>query len=68
MPGEGSGSAVDRDQADCPGDRTLKGIYSLDGEKLRICYAYDPELPSPTDFKSMRGDRGYLYVFERVKE
>ncbi len=34
------------------GDQTLKGIYSLDGGKLTICYAYDPDLPRPTEFKT----------------
>jgi uncharacterized protein (TIGR03067 family) len=54
--------------ADRLGDRTLKGIYSLEGDKLTICYAYDPELPRPTEFKTMPGVRGYIYVLERVKD
>jgi uncharacterized protein (TIGR03067 family) len=54
--------------ADRLGDRTLKGIYSLEGDKLTICYAYDPELPRPTEFKTMPGVRGYIYVLERVKK
>ena len=49
------------------GDKTLKGIYLLEGDKLTICYAYDPELPRPTEFKTMPGVKGYLYVLERVK-
>jgi uncharacterized protein (TIGR03067 family) len=49
------------------GDQTLKGIYSLDGDKLTICYAYDPDLPRPTDFKTEQGVPGYIYVLERVK-
>jgi hypothetical protein len=46
----------------------LKGIYSLEGDKLTSCYAYDPELPRPTEFKTMPGVRGYIYVLERVKK
>lgn len=54
--------------ADRLGDQTLKGIYSLDGDKLTICYAYDPESPRPTEFKTMPGVSGYVYGLERVKE
>jgi uncharacterized protein (TIGR03067 family) len=53
--------------ADRLGDQTLKGIYSLDGDRLTICYCYDPELPRPTEFKTMPGVNGYIYVLERVK-
>jgi uncharacterized protein (TIGR03067 family) len=49
------------------GDRTLKGIYRLDGDKLTICYAYDPDSPRPTEFKTMPGGITYMYVLERVK-
>jgi uncharacterized protein (TIGR03067 family) len=50
------------------GDQTLKGIYKLEGDKLTICYAYDPDLPRPTEFKTTSDVRGYLYVLERVKK
>ena len=50
------------------GDKVLRGIYKLDGDKLMICYAYDPDLPRPTEFKTKAGERGYLYVLERVKK
>jgi uncharacterized protein (TIGR03067 family) len=50
------------------GDKTLKGIYLLEGDKLTICYAYDPELPRPTEFKTMPGVQSYMYVLERVKK
>jgi uncharacterized protein (TIGR03067 family) len=53
--------------ADRLGDQTLKGIYLLDGDKLTICYAYDPDSPRPTEFKTMPGAIVYKYVLERVK-
>ena len=53
--------------ADRLGDRTLKGIYSLDGDKMTICYAYDPNLARPTEFKTTPNAKAYLYVLERVK-
>jgi uncharacterized protein (TIGR03067 family) len=53
--------------ADRLGDKILKGIYSLDGDKLTICYAYDSDLPRPTDFETALGTQVYLYVLERVK-
>ena len=54
--------------ADRLGNRTLKGIYSLDGDKLTVCYAYAPELPRPTEFKTSPDAIGYLYELERVKK
>jgi uncharacterized protein (TIGR03067 family) len=54
--------------ADRLGDRTLKGIFALEGDKLTICYAYDTNLPRPTEFKTMPGVPGYIYVLERVKD
>jgi hypothetical protein len=46
----------------------LKGIYTLEGDKLTICYAYDPVLPRPTEFNTKSGVGSYLYVLERVKK
>jgi hypothetical protein len=40
----------------------------LEGDKLTICYAYDPASPRPTEFKTTSDVKGYLYVLERVKE
>ncbi len=50
------------------GDKVLKGIYLLEGDTLMFCYAYDPQLPRPTKFETISGDRCYLYVLKRVKE
>jgi len=54
--------------ADRLGDKVLKGIYKLDGDKLTICYAYDPDLARPTEFKTKAEDNRYLYTLERVKK
>jgi uncharacterized protein (TIGR03067 family) len=54
--------------ADRLGDQTLKGIYSLEGDRLTICYSYDPQGPRPTEFKTTEETRAYLYVLERVKK
>ena len=50
------------------GDKTMKGIYKLDGDKLTICYAYDPDSARPTEFKTSPDARAYLYELERVKK
>ncbi|HVU86030.1 MAG TPA: M56 family metallopeptidase [Pirellulales bacterium] len=52
--------------ADRLGDKTLKGIISLEGDKLKICYSYNPDLPRPTEFKTVAGTPAYIYVLERV--
>ena len=54
--------------ADRLGDQTLKGIYSLDGDRLTICYSYDPRGPRPAEFKTTEGTNVYLYVLERAKK
>jgi uncharacterized protein (TIGR03067 family) len=46
----------------------LKGIYSLNENGFTICYAYEPSMPRPSEFKSPDGQRVYLYAFERVAE
>ncbi len=50
------------------GDKSLKGIYKLEGDKLTICYAYNPDSPRPADFKTDADVASYLYVLERVKK
>jgi uncharacterized protein (TIGR03067 family) len=54
--------------ADRLGDQTLKGIYSLEGDRLTICYSYDPQGPRPTEFKTTEATAAYLYVLVRVKK
>ena len=48
------------------GDKSLKGIYKVEGEKLFFCYAYDPKLARPKDFKTEAGDNCYLYELKKV--
>ena len=50
------------------GDKSLKGIYKLEGDKLTICYSYNPDSPRPTEFKTDADVASYLYVLERVKK
>jgi uncharacterized protein (TIGR03067 family) len=54
--------------ADRLGDQTLKGIYSLEGDRLTICYSYDPQGPRPTEFKTTEATAAYLYVLVRAKK
>ncbi|WP_422932003.1 M56 family metallopeptidase [Singulisphaera sp. PoT] len=49
------------------GHGTLKGIYRLEGDRLFLCYAYGPELPRPTEFRTTEGDAIYLYILERAE-
>ena len=48
------------------GDKSLKGIYKLEGEKLFFCYAYVPKLARPKHFKTEDGDNCYLYELKKV--
>ena len=50
------------------GDEHLRGIYSLKGNTLKICYAYEPDMRRPSEFVSPRGQRVYLYEYERVAD
>lgn len=43
----------------------LKGIYTLDGDELRICFSFE-EKP-PTEFQSKTGSKNRLFVVKRVK-
>jgi len=46
--------------------QTQYGIWEMDGELLRICYA-GPGKPRPTDFHSADGDAKTVTVWKRVK-
>lgn len=49
------------------GDKKALGIYALDKDELRICYA-EPGAGRPARFESKPGDRVFLLVLKRVKE
>ena len=49
------------------GDKKALGVYALDKEELRICYA-EPGGGRPARFASKPGDRVFLLVLKRVKE
>ncbi len=44
--------------------RHLKGIYELDGDNLRLCFAASGR-DRPTAFKAKQGDQIYLLVYKR---
>ncbi len=48
------------------GDKTLEGIYSLEGDNLKLCVA---EAGSrPTDFKSPEGSKTMIIILRREKK
>ena len=53
-----------------PGDgpekgKTVKGLYELDGDTLRICLATQATMPRPTEFASSKGVQ--ILVLKRIK-
>src|SRR5205823_7638423 len=46
--------------------KTQHGIYEIDGEVLKICYA-GPNQPRPTDYTSAKGDGRTTAVWKRIK-
>jgi RNA polymerase sigma factor (sigma-70 family) len=46
--------------------KTFKGIYSLEGDTLKIC-ATHPDAPRPTEFVSRAGGGEMLFTLKRVK-
>jgi len=47
-------------------DKTLLGIYELDGDTLKICFA-EPGKDRPTDFTSKAGSGVVLAIHKREK-
>jgi uncharacterized protein (TIGR03067 family) len=50
------------------GERMLEGIYSLDGDTLRLCYDPEEEAKRPRRFATQPGSRQLLMVLKRQKE
>jgi len=46
--------------------KTSKGIYAIEGDTLRMCYA-NPDKDRPRDFDSQPGSGATLVVWKRVK-
>ena len=46
-------------------DRVGKGIYELDGDKLKICRSLDPQDERPKDFKTEGRVNYFVMVWER---
>lgn len=52
-----------------PDDRefgTRQGIYLLEGDNLKICYAY-PDKKRPTEFTTKKGSFDEMFTFKRMK-
>lgn len=59
---------IDITFAPAPGtkkDQRILGIYELEGETFKICYAADGG-PRPTEFKSKAGSKHVLIVFKQL--
>ena len=51
-----------------PGQRTLRGIYKVEGETLTLCYPTDPAAARPNQFESRAGTEVYLVTLRRAAE
>jgi len=49
------------------GNRTMKGIYQLDGDTLKICFGGEGNDNYPTEFTGKAGSNNMLMVFKRQK-
>jgi uncharacterized protein (TIGR03067 family) len=47
--------------------KTARGIYELDGNKLKVCYAA-PKAARPTEFSGKEGEDWVLVVYQREKK
>ncbi len=48
-------------------ERKITGIYSLDGDDLKICYGKDEKDAIPGDFTAAKGSGRQVTIFKRVK-
>jgi RNA polymerase sigma-70 factor (ECF subfamily) len=46
--------------------RTIEGIYSLDGDTLRLCQDVGPEAKRPVGFATKKGSHQILFVLKRT--
>lgn len=47
---------------------TVNGIYSLEGDVLKLCFSLNPGGKAPTQWKTERGDSNVLLTLQRAKE
>ena len=47
-------------------ERTLEGIYSLEGDTLRLCYDLGTEAKRPSGFTTAKGNQQVLFVLKRI--
>ncbi|HKB05605.1 MAG TPA: TIGR03067 domain-containing protein [Gemmataceae bacterium] len=50
------------------GSANLRGIYTVEGKTLTICYVTDADVPRPTKLESPAGSKAELRVFTRSKK
>src|SRR5262249_23849090 len=48
--------------------KTFKGIYQLDGDKVKFCRPGSPDEKRPKEFKTKAGSRGFVSVYKRAKQ
>ena len=48
-------------------DKTLKGIYKIDGDTLTVAFSSDPDKPRPTTLESAAGSGVVVAVHARAK-
>jgi uncharacterized protein (TIGR03067 family) len=48
--------------------KTIRGVYELDGDKLKLHVAYPDSTERPTDLESKEGAMTMSFVLERVKK
>jgi uncharacterized protein (TIGR03067 family) len=47
--------------------KTLRGIYELDGDDLKVAFRFPPEKERPTEFSSEKDDSVQVFFLKRAK-